>query len=366
MSSPSRPPIPVGLSTAAAFPESTAAAFAMAAEAGYDGVEVMVQTDLTSQAPDALARLMDQYQIPVLSVHSPCLLITATVWSSDPLVKLARSIEMAEKLGAPTVVVHPPFVWQRDAAANFTESVAELQSRTEVIIAVENMFPVKLAGRLVNSYRPHWDPVPAGHQHYTLDLSHTATSGSDAMDMLRRMGSGLSHLHLADGSGSAKDEHLVPGRGIAPCAEVLQTLSDAWAGGNFAGSVILEISTRAGKNEQRRVDVAEALAFARLHLPPAATPTATPTTTPAQTRPPPGRPAALPAFLELPIGTRVVVRHRIEGGHTDALGYLLDISDTECQIRTRTGRVTVQIANIVAAKQVPQSPPKRIPRQPVR
>ncbi|MDQ2738915.1 MAG: sugar phosphate isomerase/epimerase [Actinomycetota bacterium] len=269
MSSHRRPPIPVGLSTAASFPESTATAFAMAAEAGYDGIEVMVQTDLTSQTPDSLARLVDQHQIPVLSVHSPCLLITATVWSSDPLVKLARSIEMAEKLGARTVVVHPPFVWQRSAAATFTESVAELQGRTEVLIAVENMFPVKLAGRLVNSYRPHWDPVSAGHEHFTLDLSHTATSGSDAMSMLSRMGSRLSHLHLADGSGSAKDEHLVPGRGTAPCAEVLQRLAnDDLDGAPFAGAVVVEISTRTVKNDQRRVDVAEALSFARKHLTP--------------------------------------------------------------------------------------------------
>lgn len=271
MSSGPRRPIPVGLSTAAVFPEPTAAAFAMAAEAGYDGIEVMVATDLTSQTPDALARLVDQHQIPVLSVHSPCLLITATVWSSDPLVKLARSIEMAEKLHAPTVVVHPPFVWQRGAAATFTESVAELQSRTDVVIAVENMFPLRVAGRLVNSYRPHWDPVPAGHQHYTLDLSHTATSGSDALAMLDRMGSRLSHLHLADGSGSNKDEHLVPGRGGQPCAEVLQILaggSDAAGrpGQPFAGSVVLEISTRNADADQRRIDIAEALAFAREHL----------------------------------------------------------------------------------------------------
>ncbi len=269
VSSRPRPPIPVGLSTAASFPETTAAAFQMAAEAGYDGMEVMVQTDLTSQTPDALSRLIDQYQIPVLSVHSPCLLITATVWSSDPLVKLARSIEMAEKIGAPTVVVHPPFVWQRSAAANFAEAVAELQLRTEVVIAVENMFPVKVAGRLVNSYRPHWDPVPAGHAHFTLDLSHTATSGSDALDMLHRMGSRLAHLHLADGSGSAKDEHLVPGRGGQPCAEVLRLLArDDLQGEPFSGAVILEISTRAVKAEQRRIDVAEALAFARQHLSP--------------------------------------------------------------------------------------------------
>ncbi|WP_255498184.1 sugar phosphate isomerase/epimerase [Nakamurella sp. PAMC28650] len=267
MSTQSHPSIPVGLSTAAVFPEPTAAAFAMAAQAGYDGIEVMVQTDLTSQTPDALARLVDLHQIPVLSVHSPCLLITATVWSSDPLVKLARSIEMAEKLGAPTVVVHPPFVWQRSAAANFTESVAELQSRTDVVIAVENMFPVKVAGRWVNSYRPHWDPVSARHQHFTLDLSHTATSDSDAMDMFARMGSHLAHLHLTDGSGSSKDEHLVPGRGGQPCAEILAALSAPdRVDGPFRGSVIVEISTRATTGDQRRIDVAESLAFAREHL----------------------------------------------------------------------------------------------------
>ena len=267
MSSGVRPAIPVGLSTAAVFPEPTAAAFALGAAAGYDGIEVMVQTDLTSQTPDALARLVDQHQIPVLSVHSPCLLITAAVWSSDPLVKLARSIEMAEKLHAPTVVVHPPFVWQRGAAATFTESVAELQSRTDVVIAVENMFPLRVAGRLVNSYRPHWDPVPAGHQHFTLDLSHTATSGSDALAMLDRMGLRLAHLHLADGSGTSKDEHLVPGRGGQPCAEVLRILStEKPAGRSFSGAVVVEITTRTVDAEQRRVDIAEALAFAREHL----------------------------------------------------------------------------------------------------
>ncbi len=254
--------IPVGLSTASVYPDTTAAAFAAAAAAGYDGVEVMVQTDLKSQNADALAALVDTHAMPVLSVHSPCLLITAAVWSTNPLVKLARSIEMAERLGAATVVVHPPFVWQRSAAAHFTESVAELQMRTDVVVAVENMFPVNVRGALVNSYRPHWDPVPAGHDHFTLDLSHTATSQSDAMDMLGRMGSHLSHLHLADGSGSPKDEHLVPGRGSQPCAQVLRHLYDT----DFTGSVIVEISTRSSTAEQRKYDIAEALAFARAHL----------------------------------------------------------------------------------------------------
>jgi sugar phosphate isomerase/epimerase len=256
------PEIPVVLSSASVFPEPTAAAFSLAADLGYDGVEVMVMAENASRSTDTLRQYVDDHQVPVRSVHSPCLLITARVWSTDPLVKLARSIELAEDVGAGTVVVHPPFVWQRAAASTFVESVAELQSRTDVRIAVENMFPVKVAGALVNSYRPHWDPVSAGYGWYTLDLSHTAASASDALLMADRMGEHLGHLHLADGSGAAKDEHLVPGRGTQPCGPVLERL----VGTGFTGAVAVEVNTRGRNQATREEDLAEALTFARLHL----------------------------------------------------------------------------------------------------
>ena len=256
------PPIKVGLSTASVYPEGTRAAFELAAELGYDGVEVMVQTEALSQDADELAGLVQEYGIPVLSVHSPCLLVTARVWSTDPLVKLARSVDMAERLDARTVVVHPPFLWQRQAAAIFAPSISELQDRTSVRIAVENMFPVKVRGAVVNSYRPHWNPVSAGHRWFTLDLSHTATSGTDAVELAEVMGNRLAHLHLADGSGSTKDEHLVPGRGAQPCSEILEML----VRNGYRGSVVLEISTRGQDRAEREGDLAEALSFARLHL----------------------------------------------------------------------------------------------------
>lgn len=256
----------MGLSTASVYPETVVSGFRLAAEVGYDGVEVLVQTEPASQSGRRLLELAEEFGQPVLSIHSPCLLITSAVWTTDPLVKLSRSVDLAEEVGATTVVVHPPFMWQRAAVAHFTEAVAELQLRTEVKIAVENMFPVKLAGRLVNTYRPHWDPIPAGHQYYTLDLSHTATSQSDAMIELERMGSGLAHLHLTDGSGSTKDEHLVPGRGTQPCAEVLHSLAER----SFEGAVIVEISTRTVAPDQRWVDLDESLQFARRNLAPQA------------------------------------------------------------------------------------------------
>jgi sugar phosphate isomerase/epimerase len=127
------------------------------------------------------------------------------------------------------------------------------------------MFPMRLRGREISAYQPTWDVAfdDTFYRDYTLDLSHAAVSQSDAVAMLDAMGPRLSHLHIADGTGVAKDEHLVPGRGAQPCAEVLETL----AAREFRGHVIVEINTRRALDRaEREADLAEALAFCRLHL----------------------------------------------------------------------------------------------------
>ena len=112
-------------------------------------------------------------------------------------------------------------------------------------------------------YSPGFDPTEVGHAHYTLDLSHTAAAGVDALALLDRMGAALTHVHLADGSGAPRDEHLVPGRGGQPCAEVCERLTAS----GFEGVVVVEISTRRCRTRHERAALlAESLLFARLHL----------------------------------------------------------------------------------------------------
>jgi sugar phosphate isomerase/epimerase len=253
------------VSTASVWPQTASSAFALADAVGYDGVEVMVWADPMSQSVSALRRCSRQYRIPVLAVHAPCLLITQRVWSPEPEVRLRRSVEAAQELGAGTVVIHPPFRWQRRYAEAFPDLVQELEDRSGVMIAVENMFPVRRfrGAMAMSAFRPSTDPTDVGYRHYTLDLSHTAAARTDALAMAKRMGDGLTHLHLADGSGLPRDEHLVPGRGTQPCAEVCQEL--ARRPGRC--QVIVEINTRRARGPAARTaDLAEALLFARLHL----------------------------------------------------------------------------------------------------
>ncbi|MDT0348490.1 sugar phosphate isomerase/epimerase family protein [Pseudonocardia charpentierae] len=273
---------PVALSTASVFPESVRAGFALARELGYDGVELMVWSERLSQDVAAVGRLAEASGVPVLALHAPCLAVTQRVWTADPVERLRRSVAAAGELGASTVVVHPPFRWQRRYAAVFDDEVRRAEEHTGIAVAVENMFPIVRGGVRAVPYSPGYDPTDVGYRHYTLDLSHTAVGGTDALALANRMGvggtgsgatAGLAHVHLADGTGAPRDEHLVPGRGNQPCAQVCELL----AASGFAGTVVLEINTRRARTrDDRAALLAEALLFARLHLRAPAEPTPAP------------------------------------------------------------------------------------------
>jgi len=257
----------ITLSTSSVYPERTPDAFEIAARLGYDGVEVMVYPDPASQDATALRPLSEYHGMPILSVHAPSLLLTQRVWGRDPWVKLVKAKELAEQVGAKVVVVHPPFRWQREYARTFEEGLVKLAEDTDVIFAVENMYPIRAGSTEVTGYAPHWDPTRLEAGHVTLDLSHTAASGSDAMLMARTLGSRLAHVHLADGTGSPAgpipDEHLVPGRGGQPCAELLGYLGAT----AYQGIVVVEVKTSRALTRQDRIeDLAESLAFARRNL----------------------------------------------------------------------------------------------------
>lgn len=254
----------IGLSTASVYPESSAHAFGYAATLGYDTVEVMVGIDALSQQTSAIKQLAEHHGIPISAVHAPCLLFTQRVWGTEPWGKLERSAEMADAVGAEVVVVHPPFRWQKEYARDFVNGIAALEESTGIAFAVENMYPWRASSRRgMEMYLPGWDPSAEPYANTTIDLSHAAIARSDPIDMARRLGDRLRHLHLTDGSGSAKDEHLVPGRGAMGAAPFLRHLAKV----GFAGEIIIEINTRkASTRAERVVDLRESLEFAREHF----------------------------------------------------------------------------------------------------
>ena len=256
-------PAKVLLSTSSVYPETTASGFELAAALGYDGVELMVGIDPVAADIDAVEKLRDFHGVPVQAIHAPCLLVTQRTWGDDPWEKLAMSAKAATRLGADTVVVHPPFRWQGTYASGFEAGIRRLNDDTGIQFCVENMYPWRTPVRNFKAYLPSWDPSDLDYDYLTLDLSHASTAKVQSLDLARSWGSRLRHLHLTDGSGSVMDEHLLPGQGDQRADEVLAHLVE----GGFDGHVVLEVNTRSiGSRGAREHALADALSFTRTHL----------------------------------------------------------------------------------------------------
>lgn len=243
----------VTLSTTSVYPESSASAFELAAQLGFDGVELMVGVDPLTTDVDAIEKLSKYHRVPVLSVHAPVLLITQNTWGTDPWDKLRRSGEAAQQLGSDVVVVHPPFRWQREYGAGFEAGIRRLNKEMGVIYAVENMFPWRSVAGKMQMYLPSWDPTELDYDHLTLDLSHASTAQQHSLDLLHRWGDRLAHVHLTDGRGSFKDEHFLPGEGDQNAWEVVEELGAA----RYDGHIVLEVSTRRAKSRHERAELLE-------------------------------------------------------------------------------------------------------------
>jgi sugar phosphate isomerase/epimerase len=233
-------PPPVLFSSAAFFARPLSWTFQLAAECGYQGIEVMVTKDPESQDPARIRALAEEFGLTVGALHAPCLLLTRKVWGTDPIGKIDRSVEVAADAGIPVVVVHPPYRWQRAFRRWLIDDLPSLEERTDVAVAVENMFPVRLAGRDVTFHSNQDLEQLEGLPHLVLDTSHAAVAKHDPIAVRRLFGERLRHVHLSDNAGKGWDSHLPPGEGVLDLDRFLEDL----AASGFDGAVSLEVDLR--------------------------------------------------------------------------------------------------------------------------
>ena len=184
----------------------------LVAESGYEGLEVMVTKDPESQDAERIRSIGLEFGVEIGAIHAPSLLLTRKVWGTDPVGKIDRSIDVAQRAGIPLVVMHPPFRWQRGYRTWLEERLPDIEARTGVTVAIENMFPVRLAGRDVTFHANQDLDELEGLPHLVLDTSHAAVARHDPIEVRRRFGDRLRHVHLSDNAGKGWDSHLPPGR----------------------------------------------------------------------------------------------------------------------------------------------------------
>jgi sugar phosphate isomerase/epimerase len=226
--------VPVVFSTGSLYPFGLDRVYAWISEAGYDGVEIMMDERWDTHQEDYLRDLVERHGVPILALHPP---LRLGAWGLAPEETLVRVAMLASKLEVPVVVAHPPppgRLLERWKAGPLREAREQ-----GVVVAVENM-PKSRAGGLFRVRRKscYLPEHLAGVGEVTLDTSH---AGASTVDLLRAhsvLAAQLRHVHLSDSNLElGRDEHRLPGRGRLPLKPFLAALGAS----GYPGAVSLEL-----------------------------------------------------------------------------------------------------------------------------
>jgi sugar phosphate isomerase/epimerase len=258
--------------------------FGLAREAGFDGVEVMVDNRWDTRDIAYLRRLQERHSLRILSLHSPFPLIPVDGWAWDDAVRTQRTVALAETLGVPTIVTHLPLRfhvavlqttllkrrlllpmprrWGRSYARWLKEELTTLEQASCVTVAVENM-PCRFLGkRRLDVHRMNRIEEWSQLSHLTLDTTHLGTWGLDILGVYEQVADRVAHVHLSnfcDGQ-----EHWRLDDGDLPLGAFLERLR-----GRFQGTVAIELNpvSLEAKNEDKvRAHLRSTVEFCRRYV----------------------------------------------------------------------------------------------------
>ena len=192
----------IALSTASVYPERTPDAFELAARLGYDGVEIMVGADPVSQDVDVLRAAVRP--LPAADAGHPRAMPARhpAGLGPRPVGQASRRRRRPSGSGARTVVVHPPFRWQRDYARDFEAASARMRDETGRGLRGGEHVPAEGQGQ-----RGRTATRPTGTRSTTTSRTSRSTCrtrrspGPTPWRWPTKLGDRLAHLHLADGLG---------------------------------------------------------------------------------------------------------------------------------------------------------------------
>ena len=262
------------LSTGSLYNYSVDRVFALAAEAGFDGIELMVDERWDTRQPDFLKQVATNHALPIHALHSP-FNRNCRGWGETEFGAIARTAELAAELGAQVVVHHLPMRVSlaflqtgrrtirlpnpfdgsnRQYVDWLNETYQVLQDSTGVLLCIENMPAVRALGTRANA--SFWNPRSRAtldqitrFPNITLDTTHLATWGLDPLEAYNRWGERVKHIHLSNFDGS---EHRRPEKGSLQ----LDLLLARMAADRYRFSVSLELQPdvlEAGAPDERVV-----------------------------------------------------------------------------------------------------------------
>ncbi|MCL4460071.1 MAG: sugar phosphate isomerase/epimerase [Chloroflexi bacterium] len=229
--------------------------FSWAAALGFDGLELIVTSEVRTKGNDYLSQLSERYKLPVLSVHEP--IYHPRTWLRDYERHYRQVIDIALDLPHCEVVVfHKPILRSLTDATGkcylrLLEECRNRLARNHIRLTIENGFVGKPDndGFVLTDLNELKQFVEEWNLQVTLDTSHAGDSRYGILAAYTIFQGHIGNIHLSDlrplpallNRGLFRPifkHHQIPGQGILPLTELLRVL----ANDSYGGPITLEIS----------------------------------------------------------------------------------------------------------------------------
>jgi sugar phosphate isomerase/epimerase len=256
------------LSTGSLYTYGLDRVFALAAEAGFDGVEVLIDPRFDTRQSAYLRRLMEHHGLPVVSVHAPFRPKRLAAWPQTQPESIAATADLARAVGADVVIIHLPR-WRERAYARWLrhDLAAWQQANPAPVVAVENM-PVQWVRWWPFGPLELWQmnslDVWGAFSHLTLDMTHLGTKGQDPLMVYERLRERVVHVHLSNArrEGRRVLEHRRLEDGFLPLGALISRLAQD----GYDGIATVELSPEvleAEDEEKTRFHLRQQIVFCR-------------------------------------------------------------------------------------------------------
>lgn len=255
----------ISLSTGTLFIMPLPKVFEIAAETGFDGVELIINQDFQKVNPVSLVSSL-QKTATIHSIHAPFMPLES--WGG-PVDSLKRSVAVAAECGIPLVNFHPPsWLGFEVGFWRWLYSIHDFQKEVglngQVTVTLENMpwvGKMKINPNILSNTQRMIDFLKDRNLAMTFDCTHMGSGKTNFInDFYLCYESGLiRNIHFSDyGYGR---EHLLPGHGTLPLTRFLNHLRNT----DYQDTVTLELNpAEFPKGEQFIIEsLKEILAFLR-------------------------------------------------------------------------------------------------------
>lgn len=255
----------ISLSTGCLFRHPFQKVFELAAESGFDGLELIVNQSFIGVNPIRLVRSLQEIAT-IHSIHAPFMMLDG--WGG-PMDSLKESVKIAAECGIPLVNFHPASwmgleigFWR--ALYKIRDFQKEIGLDGKVIITLENMPWVgnyKINPHILSKPERMIEFINEHNLFMTFDCTHMGSGKTSFInDFFLFYESGrIRNIHFSDyGHGR---EHLLPGHGILPLTRFLNHLRST----DYQRTITLELDPNEFPKDERNIleSLKELLTFLR-------------------------------------------------------------------------------------------------------